>query len=101
MLNDVWLKIAQFLGTLNGEKPACRRAGKGRGDERVPGRFFICPGEACLHPGLCGLHTGIVPYGAFEGERGAEMGREDGCSAAVNWKLNQVQGWGISILQPF
>ena len=29
------------------------------------------------------------------------MGREDGRSVAVNWKLNQVQGWGISILQPF
>ena len=29
------------------------------------------------------------------------MGGEDGRSVAVNWKLNQVQGWGISILQPF
>ena len=29
------------------------------------------------------------------------MGREDRWAVAVNWKLNQVQGWGISILQPF
>lgn len=55
------------IGGISG-KPACRRTGKGRGDEGASGGFFICPGEACLHPGLCGLHTGIVPYGTTEGE---------------------------------
>ncbi len=77
------------MGGISG-KPACRRTEKGSGDERVPGGFFICPGEACLHPGLCGLHTGIVPYGAPEGERGAEVGREDGCAlkdGPGKWRL--------------
>ena len=65
------------MGGVSGNT-ACRRAGKGRGDEGASGGFFICSGEACLHSGLCGLHTGVVPHGTPEGERGAEMGREDG-----------------------
>lgn len=28
----------------------------------------------------CRLHPGIVPHGTPEGERGAEVGREDGCA---------------------
>jgi len=55
----------------------CNRCGESGGMLSLYGRIY-------------GLDTGIVPYGTPEGERGAEVGREDGRSVAVNWKLNQV-----------
>jgi hypothetical protein len=96
-MNDVWLKIAQFLGTLNGENvkresyvctPEYEAAleawketeqewevfletlpvGEGRGNEGAPGGFCVCPGETGLHSGLCRLCAGVVSYGASEGE---------------------------------
>ena len=94
-MNDVWLKIAQFLGALNGENVKresyvrtpeyeaaleawketeqeweaflkSRGAGKGRGDEGAAGGFCIRTGEACLYPGIRRLCAGAVPHGDSE-----------------------------------
>ena len=70
------------MGGISG-KTACRRTGKGRRNERVPGGFCVCTGEACLYPGLCRLCAGTVSYGAFEGERRAKVDGEAECTVAT------------------
>ena len=57
-----------------------KAAESGGKNERLPGGLCVCSGEKGLYPGICRLCAGIVSYGASEGERGVEVGREDGCA---------------------
>ena len=95
-MNNVWVKMAEFLGRLNGESvsresyvrtpeyektlevwkgtgmgglsgnPFRRTEGKAGGNKRVSGGLFFCPGVKGIYSRLCGLCAGIVSYGIIE-----------------------------------
>lgn len=93
-MNDVWVKIAEFLGRLNGESvsresyvktPEYEKAlevwkekeqewegfletlsayGKAGRNKGISGGSFFHAGAAGIHSGLCRLCAGTVPHGA-------------------------------------
>ena len=97
-MNDVCVKMAEFLCRLNGESvsreiyvrtPECEKAlevwkgtgmgglsgnpfrrteGKAEGNKRVSGGLFFCPGVKGIYSGLCGLCADVGAYGTAEKE---------------------------------
>ena len=64
-MNDVWVKMAEFLGRLNGESVsrAERKAGRNKG---MSGGLCLSTGVAVIYSGICGLCSGIVLYGVIK-----------------------------------
>ena len=67
-MNDVWVKMAEFLARLNGESVSRENYVQTPEYERMPGGFFLRSGVAGIHSGVCRLYTGTASYGAADRE---------------------------------